>query len=83
MRYVLVPSAADNLAVADHHGSNRDLARFQGASCTTKRFFHPEFVSPWDSGSPRVLVGHPLNCNFRSRRSDCSRSSSIESGWPF
>jgi len=51
---ITIPAASDDAAVEHHNCADGNLARFQCALGSAKRFFHPEFV-----GAGRLLVfGH-------------------------
>src|SRR5579864_9356381 len=56
---VAVPSAATDLAIADHDGTDRDFVRFQSALGAAEGFFHPEFVGAKTVvGRWSLVVGH-------------------------
>jgi hypothetical protein len=51
VRDVAVPSAANDLAIADYDSPHRDFVYFESALGATEGFFHPEFVGA------KIVVG--------------------------
>ena len=63
---VAVPSAADDLVIANDDGANRDLAHFKRTLGAAQGFFHPEFVGGGNGRmwimAHEVILAAPVLC---------------------